>query len=343
MSYGNTASNLRNGVSSIKNSTSNIGNINFDSIWSGDAHTKLMSNLDEVVDRYNAECNNLENFSNALDLLEQYKLKKEEMERLQSQLNSLSDDKEHASERVSLKEQINKLQDELNSLKSQILGMIKFDSNTVNYEVVTFQTDESSYKDFTYIVDIENLKGLAENDLLISLTENETLYDYYSKEEVDNTLASIKDTYSGREAAVNCTLAMIQMAANVGKKLRYGGSRDVYDIGIKSDCAVFASWAVNQGTTDPDGFDKRNVAGLSAAGDKYKYYEEALPGDVLYHFGAERSDYHATFLVQNDTENKKVIIAEASGVRNGVRLREMSYDTLKKMEYRAVNMSPYYD
>ena len=177
--------------------------------------------------------------------------------------------------------------------------------------------------------------------MLVSLTEKETLYDYYDREDVESTLQSIKSQYSGREAAVNCTLAMMQMAADVGKKLRYGGSRDIYDIGIRSDCAIFASWAVNQGTENGN-FPKKNVIKLADSGEKYKYYEEAQPGDVLYHLGADRSQYHATFLVQNDTENKKVIIAEASGVRNGVRLREMSYATLQRLEYRAVNMSPYY-
>ena len=342
MSYSSIASKLKTDVNVLKNLTTSIKNINFDSVWSGDAHSRLTSNLKNIISKANTECTNLSNYATALDLLEEYKKKKEELSELKKRLNNLSDDEEYASERAELSEQISKLEKEIESLKSRIQAMIKFNVNAVEYELVSFQIDENTYKDFTYIVDLEKLLGLAENDMLVSLTDGETLYNYYSREEVNNTLASIKEKYSGREAAVNCTLAMMQMAADVGKKLRYGGSRDIYDIGIRSDCAIFASWAVNQGTENGD-FPKKNVIKLADSGERYKYYEEAQPGDVLYHLGSDRSKYHATFLVQNDTENKKVIIAEASSVRNGVRLREMSYAALQSLGYKAVNMSEYYE
>lgn len=342
MSYSSIASSIRTSLNELKVLSTNVKNINFDSVWGGDAHSRLTTNLKNVISKANIECTNLSNYATALDLLDEYKAKKEEVERLKSRLASLPSDEEYDGERAELRQKINTLENELKSLKARIQAMIKFSGNAAEYELVSFQVDENSYKDFTYIVDLDNLLGLAENNMLVTLSDDETLYKYYSQEEINNTLSSIKEKYSGREAAVNCTLAMMQMAADVGKKLKYGNSRNVYDIAIRSDCSVFASWAVNQGTENGD-FTKKNVIKLADSGKRYKYYEEAKPGDVLYHLGSDRSKYHATFLVQNDTENKKVIIAEASSVRNGVRLREMSYATLQRLEYRAVNMSAYYN
>jgi hypothetical protein len=344
MSYSSIAAEIRKNVNEMKSLTTNVKSIDFDNIWSGDAHSKLTSNLEHVVSKSNAECTNLSNFATALDLLESYRTKKNYMDECKKRLSSLSSDEKYDKQRADLSKEISNLESELSSLKSRIQAMIKFSANTADYELVTYQTDTSTYKDFTYLYDFENLMQLNRTGRLKLFNweqGKETLYDYYSKEYVDSVLAEIKDQYSGREAAVNCTLAMIQLAADVGKKLTYDGSLDIYDIGVKSDCAVFASWGVNQGTRYGD-FDKKNVLNLYRSGTEYKYYEEALPGDVLVHFGADRTSYHAIFLVKNDTDNKVVTIAEAGGSSIGVRIREMEYKELQERHYRAVSMSQYY-
>ena len=274
MSYITAASKIKSNVDNLKTQTTMIKNIDFNSVWSGDAHGKLTANLNEIIAKINTETTNLSNFVTSLNLLDDYKTKNEELKRMKNRLSSIPDDEEHAGERSELSEAISELEKELVNLKSRIIALINFSSNATSFELVSFKPDESTYKDFTYVVDIDNLKSLAENNMLSQLNENETLYDYYSKEEIDSTIESIKSEYIGREAAVNCTLAVMQMAANVGKKLRYGNSRDVYDIAIRSDCSVFASWAINQGTENGD-FTKKNVIKLADSGKRYQYYEEA--------------------------------------------------------------------
>lgn len=344
MSYSAVAAKVRTYVKDMKSLTTGAKNVNFDGVWSGDAHSKLTSDLENVIGKSNTECTNLSNFATALDLLESYRTKKNFMDELKKRLRSLSSDEKYDEQRASLSEQIADLESELASLKSRIQAMIKFTANAAEYEVVTYQTDTSSYKDFTYLFDFNNLMQLNRTGQLSLFNweqGKETLYDYYSKDYVDSVLTDIKSNYTGREAAVNCTLAMMQLAANVGKKLTYDGSKDIFDIGVKSDCSVFASWGVNQGTKYGD-FDKKNVLNLYRSGVEYEYYEQALPGDVLIHFGADRGSYHATFLIKNDTENKVVTIAEAGGSSIGVRIREMEYSELKDRSYRAVSMSQYY-
>lgn len=344
MSYSAAAAKIRQGLNLMKPLTTEVKNIEFDSVWSGDAHGKLTTDLNNVISKSNTECTNLSNFATALDLVESYRTKKNYMDELKKRLNALSSDEKNDAERASLSKQIGELESELASMKSRIQAMLNFSANSAEYEVVTYQTDTSTYKDFTYLYDFENLMQLNRTGQLSLFNwegRKETLYNYYSKEYVDSILAEIKDQYSGREAAVNCTLAMIQLAADVGKKLTYDGSQDIYDIGVKSDCSVFASWGVNQGTRYGD-FDKKNVLNLYRSGTEYKYYEEALPGDVLVHFGADRGSYHAIFLVKNDTDNKVVTIAEAGGSSIGVRIREMEYKELQERHYKAVSMSQYY-
>lgn len=345
MGYSSAASKLRAIISEFNAKRSAITGINFDSVWKGKAHDTQIGKLDSVLTDYGTEVTNIEKFAKMLDMIQQYKDKMEEIERLTSQLNSLPDDEEYAAERASLNKKIATLKMEASNLKLEIAMMNSFSTVASKEEKINYDYDVSTYKDFTYLYDYKKLRQLNMSGRLSLFNwfqKKETLYDYYDKAYVESVLDDIKSMFDGREAAVNCTLAMMQMAADVGKKLTYAGSQDIFDIGVKSDCSVFASWGVNQGTQYGD-FDKKNVLNLYRSGVEYDTYEEALPGDVLIHFGADRGSYHATFLLENDTENKVVTIAEAGGKKIGVRVREMSYAELKDRSYRAVNMSQYYD
>ncbi len=344
MGYSSIASSIRDKVSSLSAHKSVIDVLDFDGVWKGEAHDAQISSLDKTMSNISTEMNNLENFANLLDLVQNYKDKKDELESISSKLDSIPDIEENSSKRASLKNDITKLKSEISTLKSDISAKVSFSSVDTSIEVINYQYDVSSYDDFVYLFDYNNLMQMNRSGQLSLFNweqGKETLYDYYDRKYVNDILLDIRSQYSGREAAVNCTLAMMQMAANVGKKLTYDGSLDIFDIGVKSDCAVFASWGVNMGTRYGD-FDKKNVLNLYRSGTEYEYYEEALPGDVFVHFGADRGSYHATFLIENDRDNKVVTIAEAGGTSIGVRIRKMSYEELKDRSYRAVNMSQYY-
>ena len=344
MGYSSIASSIRDKVSNLSAHKSVIDVLDFNGVWKGEAHDAQISSLNKVLGNISTEMTNLENFANLLDLVQSYKDKKTEIENLVSKLDSIPDTEENASKRASLKNDINKLKKEVSDLKSSISSKVSFSNVDSDVEVINYQYDVSNYGDFVYLFDYNNLMQMNRSGQLSLFNweqGKETLYDYYDRKYVNDVLLDIRSKYFGREAAVNCTLAMMQMAANVGKKLTYDGSLDIFDIGVKSDCAVFASWGVNMGTRYGD-FDKKNVLNLYRSGTEYEYYEEALPGDVFVHFGADRGSYHATFLVENDVENKVVTIAEAGGSSIGVRIRKMSYEELKDRSYRAVNMSQYY-
>ncbi len=343
MKYDSISKDIKTMYVAVKEYISEIRNIGLGTVWSGDAYNNLSNKLNEVLEKFEIEVTNLENYTKALEYMDVYIQKLEELDKLETELNNLSDDEDDQARRSELITKIAQLEAEVGELKQKITELIVFKvSDSGSYDLVAFEIDENSYKDFTYLVDLDKLIFLSDEKMLVPLDDDETLYDYYTDEEIETTLESIKANYSGREASVNCALALIQMAADVGKKLKYGGSRDIYDIAIRSDCSVFASWAINQGTENED-FTKKNVITLADSGKKYQSYSEAKPGDVLYHLGSDRSKYHATFLVKNDTENKIVTIAEASNKKNGVRLRTMSYDTLRQSGYKAVDMSEYYE
>ena len=265
MGYSSIASSIRDKVSNL---SAHKSVLDFNGVWKGEAHDAQISSLNKVLGNISTEMTNLENFANLLDLVQSYKDKKTEIENLVSKLDSIPDTEENASKRASLKNDINKLKKEVSDLKSSISSKVSFSNVDSDVEVINYQYDVSNYDDFVYLFDYNNLMQMNRSGQLSLFNweqGKETLYDYYDRKYVNDVLLDIRSKYSGREAAVNCTLAMMQMAANVGKKLTYDGSLDIFDIGVKSDCAVFASWGVNMGTRYGD-FDKKNVLNLYRSG-----------------------------------------------------------------------------
>lgn len=346
MNYSSIASSLRTGVESFSSSVSGIKSSSFDSIWSGSAHDTLTSNLTKAVDNINKQKESVQKFADALDKLQEYKDNKEKLDSLKTSLSNTPNTEENASRRSELSNEINSLGTKNSSLKSSIQSTLSsISSVSKQFEVVDYQvSDSDDYKE--YVVDLYDFLTLFNSGTLTKMPDGgsgSSLYDYYSKEEVEARLNEIKSQYSGRDAAVNCALGIMKMASDVGLKLDYdwgGGHTSVTStdaIATGSDCSSFASWAINQGASET--FNTKCVSGLVNVGTKTSF-ENAQKGDILLY--SNSTSGHVVMIVDNDPETQQFLVAEASGSNTGVVMKTRSYASLSG-KYQARDLSSIYN
>lgn len=345
MSYSSVADSIRNKVTLLDNSISSCENINFDSVWAGDAHNNLTSNLDNAFKSIKIQRDNALTLADVLDDLQIYKDNEEKIDGIKYTLSNISNTEENQETIRKYNNQISGLQTTNSSLKTSIKTAINsISSVSSQFELVTYEPS-NNYKD--YAVDLSEMLMLFESGALNKLSDNngssDSLYDYYTEAEVDSMITSIKEKYSGRDAAVNCALGVMQMAADVGLKLDYdwgGGHTSVTDIDAVAtgvDCSAFASWAINQGAAST--FNTRCTDSLIYVGNKVSY-EDAQKGDILvYNSGGEG---HVVMIVDNDPESQQFLVVEASGQNAGVIMQTRSYASLSGT-YQARDLSSIYN
>lgn len=344
MDYGAIASDIRASVNSLN--SEEIKSLEFDAIWSGKVHDSLTNNLTLAVSNIEKQKKSANTFADALDKLQKYKDNKEKIESLTTTLNNTADIPENASTRKSLISQINQLTTDNVSLKSSIESLLGTISSVgTEFDVITYDASEGEdYKG--YVVDLYDMLKLFTTNSLTKLPDGgsgSSLYDYYSKEQVEAKMNEIKSQYKGRDAAVNCALGIMEMAAAVGKKLDYdwgGGHTAVTSldqVATGTDCSSFASWAINQGANST--FNTLTTAGLINVGTNVKY-ENAQKGDILvYNSGGNG---HVVMIVDNDPEKQQFLVAEASGSNAGVIMKTRSYSSLTGT-YQARDLSSIYN
>lgn len=339
MSYTAIASSIKSNAKSLNTGSTAIKNISFDSIWSGDAHDKLTSNLKNVLAKIAKINESINSFSGALENLETYKNNKEQITKLTNEKNSLDTNSENYNSRKNtLTSQINSLTEKNRTLKSSINSAISGISSISSELNLVNSTPDNGYKE--YVVDLYDFLKTFQSGNLTKISDNGSLYNYYSQDEVNNRINQIKQQYSGRDAAVNCALGVMQMAAKVGKKLDYdygGGHTPTTSLGqvaTGTDCSSFVSWAINQGTNST--FNTTTTYGLINQG-KHIDYSAAQKGDILVNSG------HVVMVVDNDSSKGQVLVAEASGSNTGVVLRTRSYTSLANSAYQARDLSSIYN
>lgn len=343
MGYSSIASSIRSKVSSLDSALSTAKGISFSGVWSGDAYNIQSTNLKDVFTSYASQKELALKLADALDKLQQYKDNKEKIESLQSQLSKLSNTEKNASTISNLRSQISQLQTTNNTLRTDIGAIVSgFSSVSTKYEVVNHEVS----KDYNeYVVDLADMLSLFNSGSLRKIPDSgkSSLYDYYSQEQVDAKIQEIKSQYTGRDAAVNCALGIINMAADVGLKLDYdwGGGHtavtDVDHVANGTDCSAFASWAINQGANST--FNTQTTAGLINVG-KQVSYEDAQKGDILvYNSGGNG---HVVMIVDNDPETQQFLVVEASGSNVGVIMQTRSYASLSGT-YQARDLSSIYN
>lgn len=344
MNYSSIASTIRSNVSSLEQSISNINDISFAGIWSGDAYNNLSSNLKTSVSNINTQKETALKYADALDKLQEYKEQKETFDSLKTDLANTPNNEENASVRSDLNNKINTLGSSLSSLKTEIQSLLNGISSVgKEFEIIDYQVSD----DYSgYVVDLYDFLNLFNSGTLTKMSDSgngSSLYDYYSKEEVESRINEIKSQYSGRSAAVNCALGIMDMAADVGLKLDYdwgGGHSTVTStdaVATGTDCSAFASWAINQGANGT--FNTQSTAGLVNVGTQTSF-ENAQQGDILVY--RNNSSGHVVMIIDNDPETQQFLVAEAANPETGVVMKTRSYASLAG-KYQARDLSSIYN
>lgn len=344
MNYSSIASSIRSAISSLEQCVSGVKSISFSGVWSGDAYNNLSSNLNTSISNINTQKDESLKYADALDKLQEYKDKKETYDNLNNELNGIPNNAENASARHNLINEINSLGTSLSSLKSEIQSLLSGISSVgTEFEIINYQVSDN-YSE--YVVDLYDFLNLFNSGTLTKMSDSGTgssLYDYYSKEEVDNKINDIKSQYSGRSAAVNCALGIMEMAADVGVKLDYdwgGGHTSVTStdaVATGTDCSAFASWAINQGAAET--FNTQSTAGLIGVGSQTSF-EDAQQGDILVY--RNNSQGHVVMIIDNDPETQQFLVAEAASPDTGVVMKTRSYASLTGI-YQARDLSSIYN
>jgi cell wall-associated NlpC family hydrolase len=202
-----------------------------------------------------------------------------------------------------------------------------------------YQTGEGSF-----VVDVKVLLAKFEDGSLKKMADGDSLYNYFTEEEVDAFMSNLKNQYQGRYLAINSALGIVDLAASKNIKLDYdwgGGHVEVTDVdhvAKGTDCSAFVSWAINQGT--PDTFTTRTTGGLINVG-KTIDYKDAKEGDILVYNTSDSG--HVVMIVENNPEKETFIVVEANGSNQGVILKTRTYASLRSSNYKAKDLTELYE
>lgn len=343
MGYNIIASKIRSETSLLENSIGSINGLSFDSVWSGEAHNTLISNLNSCVNSISSQKNLINKYADILDELQKYKDNKEKISSLNTSLSNLSNDEANNSRRNEIRSSISSLDKTNNAIRATINSFISsLTSYSTSFSKIDYDvSNELGYME--YIVDLGELYSLFANKKLDKISDSKNLYNYYSQEEAHRIIDSINAQYSGREAAVNCALGIINMAASVGKKLDYEllrGSNSLLSLDqvvSGADCVSFASWAISQGSDKvTKTFSTKEFVNL---GNKINY-EQAQQGDV-FTLKYSSPGGHVMLVVENHPETQSALVAEAK--QEGIVLTEIKYSILKDKKYSARDLTDFYN
>ena len=345
--FGTKNLNLNNELSFLYTDLMLLNSFSFDG-WSGSASNNYQNSFKTCRDNFEIEYDKLVLFSELLNKVEIYKKNKEQIIALQKQYEMVANGAAYDNERTNIASMISKLQAENEQLKMAL--NVSFQSfggvgtkYTLNSDLFNFSAVQTETLRINF--NINELLNRFKNDDLHYLNEGESLYDYYGGDEVGReyvrqVLANIQSTYSGREAAVNSALALIQMCSDAGIKIDYEHKgTNVYEPYVPTDqvvtgvdCNPTASWIIDKGT--PGGFVWRPVSEFTNIGQKLDDWSLAKPGDVL------ASPGHVAVIVHNDPVNQQFITVESS---NGVEIRTRTYKAMLKDNYQVQDLTNVYN
>ena len=346
MDYGNSSTKLNGELTGFRSDILTMNSVSFDG-WTGSAKDSYYSSYQSNMSNLEIEFNKVGVFSELLAQVEVYKQRKEEIARLQSQLNSLPNTEEYSSQRASLASSISQLQTENDQLKAALNAAFASFGGvgtklSLNSSLFSGTSNNATIR-MEY--DINKLLETFKSGKLHYLNNGESLYDYYGggeagREHVRQVLAQIQSTYTGREAAVNSALALIQLCADAGIKIDYEhkGTTGVQpfvptdQVATGVDCNPMASWIVDKGT--PGGFVWRPVGEFKGVGETCTDWTTAQPGDILV------SDGHVATIIVNDPANNLFITIESS---NGVEIKTRTYNAMKGGGYQVRDMTNVYN
>ena len=353
-----------NELQNLQNIETSINTMAFDSIWTGSSSEALIGTLRIIMQKVANERSKLNGYFEAINLLEVYKQNKEKIRNLKTILFFTLDTEENARKRAEIAAQIEELTEKNEAIKAEIKNImntiipIRSEINQITYNV-----------SFNYTTNINKLLDLYQGRLtpkernstqkiLQQLNNEDSLENYYNQIDsngniipgsglkyIENVISSIQSTYTGREAVVNSTLALLQLASDKGVKLNYKHNSNLYNTpyistkeiisGIR--CNGWASWCVDKGT--PGGFQWRYGNAFKYVGQRIpkENWTLAQPGDVF------SSEEHVGLIISNDPVNHKFIVAHASTWNEGIMLEEKDYNELSLKNFCIQDMTNVYN
>lgn len=313
-----------------------------DFVWQGVSKNNLLCKSEQFINEYKSPINTqMTSLVSAINLYEEYKIAKESIDSFKKTLEIAvakedEDSINYCKKGIKTNEiKMSNLKEKIDSLLETIVSLKLESANNVVSSVSSGE--------------VKSLVNDFDNGSLRKLGENENLENYYDKGYIQELLNNIKNNpaLSGREKAVNSALTLIQLAADKGVKLDYdyGGAHDgtvvtTDDVLRGVDCSTFASFVINQGTT-------QNVTSMTTATLQGKYakyttdYSNAKPGDLLNVNNG--TNQHVEVIIENNSDEGYFITAEARSSSHGIELNKTSYNDCKNQGQKVYDMDEVYD
>ncbi len=337
MNYASIASNITSALTSFESLTQELNSISFGSVWSGDAYNTQSKNLEKTIRKINSEITFIKSFTNALNKLQRYKDNKESIEGLRNEYNSLSNTPENSNARSNLSSRISELESTNSDLKFEINSILSIiGSLTSEVETVTYEPEKEYQNYADQIADLYNWNEQGKLSII-----NDSFYNHVNQEQLTSTLDDIKSQYTGRNAAVNCAVGLMHMAAEVGKKISYNAEYKsntahysthnpetfpLSEVINGTDCSSFVSWAVNQGANGS--FTTKSTQDFKTVGSEIKF-SNARPGDIIV-----SNNSHVGLIVENHPDEGYFLVAEEGGSEHGLVVQKRKYSSLDNFKAR---------
>ena len=344
MGYSSIATSIRSKNSVVSESVSAISNISFSGNWKGSAYEGLTGKLNDLLDKFKKEQENVLTYANALDKLQKYKDNKKLISEYKAKLSSYPTTAQYKNLRAKYSNAISTTENNNVALRKEIVEIMS-SFGAVSSEPITLDLGAITNGNVNYTVDVHALLEIYKSGKLTKLADGVSLYKYVPEEQVLQMLSNIQTQYSGREAAVNSALLILSLAAENNVKLDYEhkGTAGIEpyvptaQVASGVDCNPFASWVVDKGTEN--GFQWRPVGSFKSVGTTISSsnWDQAQPGDVFV------SDGHVGIIIENNPDTKTFICAEASGQNAGIILQTRTYSSLKSNNYQIRDMTNVYN
>ncbi len=166
-------------------------------------------------------------------------------------------------------------------------------------------------------IDIDALYELCHSKKIKELGENESIYNYVDKGELDLYLANLTQGTTGRDKTTLAAVGLIKFLAEKGVGINYDRGGKDPKTGI--DCSGFVSWSLDQ-SINFQYIGSKNFT-TDYLGAQEVYYGNLQYGDVLSSPGN-----HVMLVVKNDPLTETIYTAEAGAP---VQIKKYSYRDLK--------------
>ena len=333
MSYGGYASSVVSKKNDLNFVMINVYNLDFDGIWKSQASEKLLTSLENVLNKMRTETSNLQSFADAIRRIDECIEIDGKIAELSARLAAIdTSTKEGAAEAAAIQAEINQLRQRKEQIKNEIKGAISgFGAVGAEFTMSFTGISAASWNE---LVDMaERFSKLPAGDLLAALTlkdENGNVI-RDGGEYVDGIIKSIKDKYTGVERNYYVSRAIIELSLEAGVRIPYehngtastGKTIDTripvptsaFSRGV--DCNALASYVI----FGEDSTEKwLEVGQYKTAGQAVSSYEQMQAGDIF------ANGKHVGMIVANNPETGEALILHASGHDPDMKFEKVNYN-----------------